>query len=208
MSVRQSIHAWPARAVLTVALAGLFILTVGVAGAGATSITPHGTATLTWEANDLASLQLANNVMVMPIAPVAFTPVAGTIKLGFPIVGGSFLTALPYWGPVYLGGGIRFLKLSPGPTWTQVTVTKLAFNIKTQAVTASINGGPRVVFADVNEMGMTDHRFWSHGHLYVRIRNALLFYSAAATTALQSAFGYVVPAMEPVGSLTEVVRLK
>jgi hypothetical protein len=172
------------------------------------AITPHGTGVLRWDAGDLANPQLANNVMVLPIGATALKPVPNTVRLTSPIAGGSFRTTSPYWGPVRFAGGVRFLKLTPAATWTQVTVTKLTFNIKTQSVTASINGGPMMRFADVNEMGMTDHRFTRNGHLYVRIRGALLFYTAAARSALNSAFGYSLPSMEPVGTLSETIRLR
>ena len=87
-------------------------------------------------------------------------------------------------------------------------MTKLTFNIKTQTVRASINGQPLVAFAGVNEMGMTDHVFWSHGHKYVRIRGASLSYTPKSAAALKAAFGYTVPdAPQPFASLREVIRL-
>ena len=143
-----------------------------------------------------------------PIATTALTPVSRSVRLTSTISGGSFHTASPYWGPVRFRGGIRFLKLTPAATWTQVTVTKLTFNIRTQTVRASINGQPLVAFAGVNEMGMTDSVFWSHGHKYVRIRGASLSYTPKAAAALKAAFGYTVPdAPQPFASLNEVIRL-
>ena len=198
-------------------LAGLLVAFVTVAllalvlaplAAGAARVTPRGTMTILWDRTDLASVQLANNVMVLPIAPTALVPVAHTLKLTSKISGGSMQTAAPYWGPVKYKGGIRFLKLMPSAHWTQVSVTKLSFNIRTQSVRASINGQPRVLFAFVNEMGMTDHRFVRGGHTYVRIRGASLSYAPKAAAALNAAFGYTVPAAPtPFASLAEVVRL-
>ena len=105
-------------------------------------------------------------------------------------------------------GGVRFLKLTPAATWTQVTVTRITFNIRTQRVRASINGQPLVNFAGVNEMGMTDQVFSSHGHTFVRIRGASLSYTPQSAAALKAAFGYTVPdAPQPFASLTEVIRL-
>ena len=189
-------------------LSGLLILVLAPVTAGAATITAHGTGTLFWDQADLANVQLANSVFVVPIAPMAFTPISSSVRFTSTISGGSFQTALPYWGPVRFRGGVRFLKLMPASTWTQVTVTKLTFNIKTQSVRASINGHPVVDFAGVNEMGMTDHVFWSHGHKFVRIKGASLSYTPKSAAALKAAFGYTVPdAPQPFASLTEVIRL-
>lgn len=214
MMARLSQSTMRTHALVALALGCAIVLIVALEAAGSAkaalpaAITPHGTGVLRWDAGDLANPQLANNVMVLPIGATALKPVPNTIRLTSPIAGGSFRTTSPYWGPVRFAGGIRFLKLTPAATWTQVTVTKLTFNIKTQGVTASINGGPMVRFADVNEMGMTDHRFSKNGRLYVRIQGALLFYTATARTALNSAFGYALPSMEPVGTLSETIRLR
>jgi hypothetical protein len=201
-------RARPLRALLALSLAGLAIMVLAPATAGAATIKPHGTVTIFWDQTDLASVQLANGVFLEPIAPMALTPISNSVKFTSTIAGGSFATTLPYWGPVKYKGGIRFLKLTPAATWTQVTVTKLTFNIKTQSVRASINGQPLVDFAGVNEMGMTDHRFTSHGHTFVRIQGASLSYSPAAAAALKAAFGYTVPdAPQPFAELTETIRL-
>ena len=176
--------------------------------AGAATVTPRGTVTIVWDRADLASVQLANNVMVLPVAPTALALVSHSLKLTSRISGGSMQTAAPYWGPVRYKGGIRFLKLTPAAQWTQVKVTKLTFNIRTQSIRASINGQAPVLFAFVNEMGMTDHRFARDGHTYVRIRGASLSYAPKAAAALNAAFGYTVPtAPTPFASLAEVVRL-
>jgi hypothetical protein len=209
LRVRPLRTVWPARALLVLLLSGLLALVIAPVAAGAASITPHGTVTLFWDQADLANVQLANNVFVVPIAPMALTPISSSVRLSSTISGGSFHTALPYWGPVRFRGGVRFLKLTPASTWTQVTVTKLTFDVKTQSVRASIDGGPLVAFAGVNEMGMTDHVFWSHGHKFVRIRGASLSYTPQSAAALHAAFGYTVPdAPQPFASLTEVIRLK
>lgn len=200
----------PRLAGLLVALlmTGLLVLVLAPLASGAAMVTPHGTVTIVWDRADLASVQLAHNVMVLPTAPTALVPVSHSVKLTSTISGGSIQTAVPYWGPVNYRGGIRFLKLTPAAHWTQVTVTKLTFNIKTQSVKASINGHAPVLFAFVNEMGMTDHRFASGGHTYVRIQGASLSYAPKAAAALKAAFGYTVPAAPtPFASLTEVVRL-
>lgn len=197
-------------AALLVALlmAGLLVLVLAPLASGVATVTPHGTVTIVWDRTDLASVQLANNVMVLPIAPTALVPVSHSLKLTSTISGGSMQTAAPYWGPVKYKGGIRFLKLTPSAHWTQVTVTKLTFNIRTQSIRASINGHAPVLFAFVNEMGMTDHRFARGGHTYVRIQGASLSYAPKAAAALKAAFGYTVPAAPtPFASLTEVVRL-
>ena len=200
-------RARPAPTLLVLLLLGVLALAVAPVTAGAATVAPHGTVTLTWDQTDLANVQLANNVFVEPIAPMALIPVRRSVRTGT-ISGGSFQTALPYWGPVTFRGGVRFLKLTPAATWTQVTVTRLTFNIKTQSVRASINGQPLVRFAGVNEMGMTDHVFWSHGHKYVRIQGASLSYTPKSAAALKAAFGYTVPdAPQPFASLNEVVRL-
>ncbi len=189
-------------------LSGLVVLAVAPVTAGAATITPHGTLTLNWDRADLANVQLANGVFLEPITPMALTPISHTVRLTSTISGVSFQTASPYWGPVRFRGGVRFLKLTPAATWTQVTVTKLTFNVKTQSVRASINGQPLVAFAGVNEMGMTDHVFSSHGHKYVRIQGASLSYTPQSAAALKAAFGYTVPdAPQPFASLTEVIRL-
>jgi len=200
--------AWPAVALLVLLLSVLLLLVLGPVNADAATITPHGFGTLVWDRTDLASVQLANGVFVEPIAPTALTPVSRSVKLTSTISGGSFQTSSPYWGPVRFRGGIRFLKLTPAATWTQVTVTRLTFNVKTQSVRASINGQPLVTFAGVNEMGMTDHVFVSHGHKYVRLQGASLSYAPKAAAALKAAFGYTVPgAPQPFASLAEVIRL-
>jgi hypothetical protein len=204
---RSARHAWPARVPLLL-LAGLLVLVLAPAAAGAATVTPHGTVTIFWDQTDLASVQLANSVFVVPIAPMDITPISSSVKFTSTISGGSIATALPYWGPVKYKGGIRFLKLTPAATWTQVTVTKLVFNIKTRTVTASINGQAPVEFAGVRDAGMMDHRFVRHGHTYVRIEGASLYYSPQAAAALLPAFGYTVPeAPTPFASLTEVIRL-
>jgi hypothetical protein len=188
--------------------AGLLVLVLAPLASGAAMITPHGTVTILWDRTDLASVQLAHNVMVLPSAPTALVPVSHSLKLTSTISGGSMQTAAPYWGPVTYKGGIRFLKLTPAAQWTQVTATRLTFNIKTQSIRASINGHAPVLFALVSEMGMTDHRFASGGHTYVRIQGASLSYAPKAAAALKAAFGYTVPAAPtPFASLTEVVRL-
>ena len=208
LRARSSRRARPACAAFGLLLVGLLVLVLSPATASAATIIPHGTVTLFWDQADLASVQLADNVMVFPIAPTALTPISHAIKFTSAISGGSFQTALPYWGPVKFKGGIRFLKLTPAATWTQVTVTKLTFNIKSQSVMASINGGSLVRFAGVNEMGMEDHRFVSHGHTYVRIEGASLSYTPALAAALQAAFGYTVPiAPTPFAGLNEVIQL-
>ena len=192
-------------AFVTVALLALILAPLA---SGAARVTPRGTVRILWDPADLASVQFANNVMVLAIAPTALVPVTHSLKLTSKISGGSMQTAAPYWGPVKYKGGIRFLKLMPSAHWTQVTVTKLSFNIRTQSVRASINGQARVLFAFVNEMGMTDRRFVRGGHTYVRIRGASLSYAPKAAAALSAAFGYTVPsAPTPFASLTEVVRL-
>ena len=188
--------------------AALLALVLAPLAASAATVTPRGTVTILWDRTDLAGVQLAHNVMVLPVAPTALVPVNHSLKLTSTIAGGSMQTAAPYWGPVRYRGGIRFLKLTPAAQWTQVTVTKLTFNIRTQSIRASINGQTPVLFAFVNEMGMTDHRFARGGHTYVRIRGASLSYAPKAATALKAAFGYTVPdAPTPFASLTEVVRL-
>ena len=208
LRTRSLRRAWPARALLVLLLSGLLALVLAPVTAGAATMTPHGTVTLFWDQADLANVQLANSVFVVPIAPMALTPISRSVRFTSTISGGSFQTALPYWGPAKFRGGIRFLKLTPAATWTQVTVTKLTFNVKTQSVRASINGQPLVAFAGVNEMGMTDHVFWSHGHKFVRIKGASLSYTPQSAAALKAAFGYTVPvAPQPFASLTEVVRL-
>ena len=176
--------------------------------ASAATITSHGV-TLFWDRADPANVQPAHSVFVVPIAPMALTPISRSLRSTSTVSGGSLQTALPsYWGPVEFRGGIRSLKLTPAATWTQVTVTKLTFKVKTQSVRASINGQPLVDFAGVNEMGMTDHVFWSHGHKFVRIKGASLSYTPQSAAALKAAFGYTVPAaQQPFASLTEVIRL-
>jgi hypothetical protein len=139
---------------------------------------------------------------------MALTPISRSVRFTSTISGGSFQTALPYWGPAKFRGGIRFLKLTPAATWTQVTVTKLTFNVQTQSVRASINGHAPVVFALVNEMGMTEHPFMSGGRTYVRIEGASLSYAPKAAAAFKAAFGYTVPAAPtPFASLAEAIRL-
>jgi len=208
LRTRSLRRVWPSRTLLVLLLSGLVVLVLAPAVAGAATVTPHGTLTLNWDQADLANVQLANNVFVVPIAPMALTPISHSVRLTSTISGGSFQTALPYWGPVRFRGGVRFLKLTPASTWTQVTVTKLTFNIKTQSVRASINGQPLVAFAGVNEMGMTDHVFWSHGHKFVRIKGASLSYTPQSAAALHAAFGFTVPgAPQPFATLTEVIRL-
>jgi hypothetical protein len=205
---RSRHRAWPGLSLPVLLLAGLLVLVLAPVTADAATITPHGSGALVWDQTDLANVQLANGVFVEPIAPTALTPVSRSVRLTSTISGGALQTASPYWGPVRFRGGIRFLKLTPAATWTQVTVTKLTFNIRTQSVRASINGQPLVVFAGVNEMGMTDHVFWSHGHKYVRIRGASLSYTPKSAAALKAAFGYTVPdAPQPFASLAEVIRL-
>lgn len=188
--------------------AALLVLVLAPLAAGARTVTPRGTVTILWDRTDLAGVQLAHTVMVLPVTPTALVPVSHSLKLTSTISGGSLQTAAPYSGPVRYRGGIRFLKLTPAAHWTQVTVTKLTFNIRTQSIRASINGQARVLFAFVNEMGMTDQRFARGGHTYVRIRGASLSYAPKAAAALNAAFGYTVPAPPtPFASLTEVVRL-
>ena len=208
LDVRTRHRAWPTVALLAVLLFVLLLLVLAPGNASAATITPHGTGTLVWDQTDLKNVQLANGVFVEPIAPTALTPVTRSVRLASTISGGSFQTSSPYWGPVRFRGGIRFLKLTPAATWTQVTVTRLTFNVKTQSVKASINGRPLALFAGVNEMGMTDHVFWSHGHKYVRLQGASLSYTPKSAAALKAAFGYTVPdAPQPFASLTEVIRL-
>jgi hypothetical protein len=208
LDARSPHRAWPAVSLLAVLLSVLLVLVLAPVKANAATVAPHGSGTLVWDQTDLANVQLANGVFVEPIATTALTPVSRSVRLTSTISGGSFQTASPYWGPVRFRGGIRFLKLTPAATWTQVTVTRLTFNIKTQSVRASINGQPLVAFAGVNEMGMTDHVFWSHGHKYVRIQGASLSYAPKSAAALKAAFGYTVPdAPQPFASLTEVIRL-
>jgi hypothetical protein len=200
----------PRLAHLLVALltAAVLVLVLAPLASGATAVTPRGTVTIVWDRTDLAGVQLANDVMVLPVAPAALAPVSHSLKLTSTISGGSMQTAAPYWGPVRYKGGIRFLKLTPSAHWTQVTVTRLTFNIRTQSVRASINGQAPVRFAFVNEMGMTDQQFTRGGHTYVRIRGASLSYAPKAAAALKAAFGYTVPAAPtPFASLAEVVRL-
>ena len=205
---RSGHRAWPARALIVLLISGIAVLVVAPVTAGAATVTPRGTGTLVWDQTDLANVQLANGVFIEPIAPTALTPISSTVRLTSRVSGGSFQTAGPYWGPVRFRGGVRFLKLTPAATWTQVTVTKLTFNIRTQSVRASINGQPLVRFAGVNEMGMTDHVFWSHGRKFVRITGASLSYTPESAAALKAAFGYTVPdAPQPFASLTEVIRL-
>jgi hypothetical protein len=207
--IRSARRAWPACVLVLLLLAGLLVLVLAPATAGARTIKPQGTVTIVWDQSDLANVQLANGVMVLPIAPMAITPISNSVKFTSTISGGSVADASPYWGQVRFRGGIRFLKLTPAATWTQVTVTKLMFNIKMQSVRASINGQPPVDFAGVNEMGMTDEVFWSHGHKFVRIQGASLSYTPESAAALKAAFGYTVPdAPQPFASLTEVIRLK
>jgi hypothetical protein len=197
-----------AGALVALLAAGLLFLALAPFALGATDVTPQGTVAISWDRTDLASVQLAHNVMVLPIAPTALVPVTRSVRLAATISGGSIQSTSPYWGPVNNRGGIRFLKLTPAAHWTQVTVTKLSFNIRTQSVKASINGRSPVVFALVNEMGMTDRRFTSGGHTYVRIQGASLSYAPKAAAALKAAFGFTVPsAPTPFASLTEVIRL-
>ena len=201
-------RAAPRRAVLACLLCGLLGLAVVPAAASAATIKPHGTLVLTWDQTDLAHVQLAHSVFVVPMAPMALTPVSHSVSLTSTISGGSVETATPYWGPVRFRGGIRLLKLAPAAAWTQVTVAGLAFNVKTQSVRASLNGGPLVDFAGVNEMGMTSHVFWSHHRKYVRISGAALSYTPQSAAVLKAAFGYTVPdAPQPFAALTEVIRL-
>ena len=208
LAVRSFHRASPALSLLVLLLSSLLVLVLAPVTAGAATITPHGSGKLVWDRADLANVQLANGVFVVPIAPTALTPISSSLRFTSTISGGSFQTAAPYWGPVRFRGGIRFLKLTPAATWTQVTVTRITFNIKTQSVRASINGQPLVTFAGVNEMGMTDHVFWSHGHKFVRIKGASLSYTPKSAAALKAAFGYTVPdAPQPFASLTEVIRL-
>ena len=205
---RSAHRARPAGALLVLLLAGLLVFALAPATAGAATIKPRGTVTIFWDQMDLANVQLANSVFVVPIAPMAMVPISSSVKFTSTISGGSIATASPYWGPVKFKGGVRFLKLTPAATWTQVTVTKLTFNIKTQSVRASINGQPLVDFAGVNEMGMTDHVFWSHGHKFVRIEGGSLSYTPESAAALKAAFGYTVPdAPQAFATLTEVIRL-
>jgi hypothetical protein len=185
----------------------LLILVLALPASAAT-VTPRGTVTILWDRTDLANVQLAHGVGVFPISPTALVPISHSVKLTSTIAGGSIHTALPYHGPVRYSGGIRLLKLTPAAHWTQVTVTRLTFDIGTQSVKASIDGHTPVRFAFVNEMGVTDHRFTRGGHTYVRIRGASLSYAPKAAAALKAAFGYTVPdAPTPFASLTEVVRL-
>jgi hypothetical protein len=208
LDTRTRHRAWPTVALLAVLLFVLLLLVLVPVNASAATIKPHGTGTLVWDQTDLKNVQLANGVFVEPIAPTALTPVSRSVRLASTIAGGSFQTASPYWGPVRFRGGIRFLKLTPAATWTQVTVTRLTFNVKTQSVMASINGRPLARFAGVNEMGMTDHVFRSHGHRYVRLQGASLSYTPKSAAALKAAFGYTVPdAPQPFASLSEVIRL-
>jgi hypothetical protein len=208
LDARTRHRAGPTVSLLAVLLFVLLLLVLAPVSASAATITPHGTGVLVWDQTDLKNVQLANGVFVEPIAPTALTPVRRSVRLASTISGGSLQTTSPYWGPVRLRGGIRFLKLTPAATWTQVTVTRLTFNVKTQSVRASINGGPLALFAGVNEMGMTDHVFWSHGHKYVRLQGASLSYTPKSAAALKAAFGYTVPdAPQPFASLTEVIRL-
>ena len=201
-------RARPAPALLVLLLSSLLVLVLAPVTAGAAGITPHGSGRLIWDKTDLADVQLANGVFVEPIAPTALTPISSSVRLTSTISGGSFQTASPYWGPVRFRGGVRFLKLTPAATWTQVTVTRITFNIRTQRVRASINGQPLVNFAGVNEMGMTDDVFSSHGHKFVRIKGASLSYTPQSAAALRAAFGYTVPdPPQPFASLTEVIRL-
>ena len=205
LRVRHARTAGLLAAFLTAALLALVLTPLA---ARAATVTPHGRVTILWDRTDLASVQLAHDVMVLPIAPTALVPVSHSLRLTSTISGGSMQTAAPYRGPVKYKGGIRFLKLTPSAHWTQVTVTKLTFNIRTQSIRASINGRTPVIFAFVNEMGMTDHRFARGGHTYVRIRGASLSYAPKTVTALRAAFGYTVPsAPTPFASLAEVVRL-
>ncbi len=159
--------------------------------ASAATITPHGV-TLFWDQVDPAKVQPAHSVFVVPIAPMALTPISRSLRSTSTVSGGSLQTALPsYWGPVKFRGGICSLKLTPAATWTQVTVTKLTFNVQTQSVRVSINGHAPVIFALVNEMGMTEHPFMSGGRTYVRIEGASLSYALKAAAAFKVAFGWL-----------------
>jgi hypothetical protein len=162
--------------------------------ASAATITPHGV-TLFWDQADPAKVQPAHSVFVVPIAPMALTPISRSLRSTSTVSGGSLQTALPsYWGPVKFRGGICSLKLT--------------FNVQTQSVRASINGHAPVVFALVNEMGMTEHPFMSGGRTYVRIEGASLSYAPKAAAAFKAAFGYTVPAAPtPFASLAEAIRL-
>jgi hypothetical protein len=143
--------------------------------ASAATITPHGV-TLFWDQADPANVQPAHSVFVVPIAPMALTPISRSLRSTSTVSGGSLQTALPsYWGLVKFRGGIRSLKLT--------------FNVQTQSVRASINGHAPVVFALVNEMGMTEHPFMSGGRTYVRIEGASLSYALKAAAAFKVAFG-------------------
>jgi len=162
--------------------------------ASAATITPHGV-TLFWDQADPANVQPAHSVFVVPIAPMALTPISRSLRSTSTVSGGSLQTALPsYWGLVKFRGGIRPLKLT--------------FNVQTQSVRASINGHAPVIFALVNEMGMTEHPFMSGGRTYVRIEGASLSYALKAAAAFKAAFGYTVPAAPtPFASLAEAIRL-
>ena len=162
--------------------------------ASAATITPHGVK-LFWDQADPAKVQPAHSVFVVPIAPMALTPISRSLRSTSTVSGGSLQTALPsYWGPVKFRGGICSLKLT--------------FNVQTQSVRASINGHAPVVFALVNEMGMTEHPFMSGGRTYVRIEGASLSYAPKAAAAFKAAFGYTVPAAPtPFASLAEAIRL-
>jgi len=145
--------------------------------ASAATITPHGV-TLFWDQADPAKVQPAHSVFVVPIAPMALTPISRSLRSTSTVSGGSLQTALPsYWGLVKFRGGIRSLKLT--------------FNVQTQSVRASINGHAPVVFALVNEMGMTEHPFMSGGRTYVRIEGASLSYALKAAAAFKVAFGWL-----------------
>ena len=145
--------------------------------ASAATITPHGV-TLFWDQADPAKVQPAHSVFVVPIAPMALTPISRSLRSTSTVSGGSLQTALPsYWGLVKFRGGIRPLKLT--------------FNVQTQSVRASINGHAPVVFALVNEMGMTEHPFMSGGRTYVRIEGASLSYALKAAAAFKVAFGWL-----------------
>jgi hypothetical protein len=196
------------RALLFACVTAALLVVALPSTAVAANVPARGKATLVWDRFDLANVQLAHGVMVVPVGPMTLTPVSHTLKFSSKVSGGPILNELPYWGPVVLGGGIRFLKLTPAQTWTQVTVTKMTFNLKTQTVKASIDGGARVVFSLVNTMGVTQHRFSRGGHTYVRIQGAALAYAPKAAAALKAAFGYMVPdAPTAFAYLTEVLRL-
>lgn len=199
---------WLTGGLAVLVLASLAVFALTAAAATPATVTPSGTVSLVWEPGDLAGIQLAHKVMVLPIAATTLTPVPSSVELTSPISGGSIQTSSPYWGPVHLAGGIRFLKLTPAKHWKQVTITDLTVNIKTQGMTGSIDGARPVRVAGLNEMGLSASRISRDDHTYVELRGGLLSYAPRTAAALKAAFGYSTPAApSPFATLNAVVRL-